>query len=155
MPIFGVFDGHGSEGLSVSSFCKIQIPKIIKKFSSKKLKYSEILKKAFVKVDNDIVKTSIDVKQSGSTAWVALIKEDQIYFGMSSTLHLANTGDSRAVLYQFKDPEGNTEFNSAKDWLVSTFSTKDHKPDVKTEKQRIIQKGGRVAKFQGEVGPLR
>jgi hypothetical protein len=39
--------------------------------------------------------------------------------------------------------------------IVSINSTVDHKPETLVEKQRIIANGGRVAKFNGNIGPLR
>ena len=76
---------------------------------------------------------------------------------------LANTGDSRAVLFQYKEPtikirENSTdsEEDTKSPWtLVSLFSTTDHSLDLHKEKQRIIQQGGRVERYNGNIGPLR
>lgn len=61
LPIFGVFDGHGSEGHQVSAYLKHRIPKLLNKYMSKKTqKLSEFLKKLILKLDNDLKKTNID-----------------------------------------------------------------------------------------------
>ncbi|CAI2381972.1 unnamed protein product [Moneuplotes crassus] len=149
--LFGVFDGHGIEGLSVSSFCKVKISKILKKFHAKNLKITEVLKRSVMKVESELKKTSIDCSNSGSTSCFAVVKDDMIYF--------ANTGDSRAVLFEFKEPAIRVPQEEGKEQTcekpVSVFSTVDHTPEISQERERVIDNGGRISKFHGDLGPLR
>lgn len=70
---------------------------------------------------------------------MALIKGTTIYF--------ANTGDSRAILINFK--EENDEH------ITSIKTTNDHSCDVESEARRVVNKGGRISKVSNNMGPLR
>lgn len=54
----------------------------------------------------------------------------------------ANIGDSRAVLYQFKSKTSKN--------LAPIRITRDHTPNIATEKQRILNSGGKVYKMKSK-----
>ena len=92
---------------------------------------------------NDALKASgIDVTVSGSTACTALKR--------GRHLHVANVGDSRAVLGRVDEKTGR---------VVATNLSYDHKPDSERERKRIEGGGGYVAPSRmpgvGFVGPAR
>ena len=59
--MFGVFDGHGEEGQSVSGYIKSQLPKHICSYlSNKASKITDALWKSIKKIDSEIKKTEID-----------------------------------------------------------------------------------------------
>ena len=72
--LFGVFDGHGTEGKAVSNYIKAKLPNIIKRYLAKgTYSISEVLMKSIQKVDSNLMKSNIESKFSGSTCWVAVI----------------------------------------------------------------------------------
>lgn len=111
-----------------------------------------LIKSTFSKIDEEITNSKIDVKYSGSTANFVLILEN--------TLLCVNCGDSRAILVQkigdksstttVKQNNHTTDF----DWNSIALS-KDHKPDVEEEKNRIIMCNGRIEKYRDNQGPFR
>lgn len=62
----------------------------------------------------------------------------------------ANAGDSRAVLYSYNKATGGMKIKAL---------SEDHKPCMPVEKQRVLQKNGRVDAIKGpmgqNLGPLR
>jgi len=115
---FALFDGHN--GVEIAKYCSEKLH----------LKFSEILEKSEQFDPNSIFKNTFELINSdmqklvmvgGTTAVVA-------YF-IKQELFIANVGDSRAVLCQH-----------GKAIRVTT----DHKPDVESEKDRIIKSGGWV-----------
>lgn len=95
---------------------------------------------AFLKTQQDLVESEIDVNFSGSTTVVLYVS--------GNTVWCSNVGDSRAVVATQK---GNT--------LVCKPLSIDQKPDNDFEHRRIINCGGRVEPFrdmQGkQMGPFR
>ncbi len=103
--IFGVFDGHGFYGHTISTFLKEEIIKkieertkiispnnieiIYKRFKEDNFK---LIKDIFIEIDNEILnkKKEIDAKLSGSTCNIIIQIGDHII--------CANSGDSRAIL---------------------------------------------------------
>ncbi|GAX77731.1 hypothetical protein CEUSTIGMA_g5174.t1 [Chlamydomonas eustigma] len=80
------------------------------------------LRRAFLQIDDDILKQSrVDGSRDGSTALVVAKLGDAVY--------TAHTGDSRAVLCR----------NG-----VAHRLTEDHKPNLPTERSRVLAAGGRV-----------
>lgn len=132
--IFGVFDGHG--GQEVAKFCaKHFINHLRKNENFEAGKYKEALERNFLRMDELIQQTEgqEELKQlkpdsdmgnsyAGCTANVCIVTKTEIY--------CANAGDSRAVVYW-------------EDGTVTPLS-KDHKPDIDTEKERITGAGGYV-----------
>jgi serine/threonine protein phosphatase PrpC len=79
----------------------------------------------------------------------------------------ANAGDSRAVLGSLKDKDYKPRREESKalcveendrQWVAKAI-TRDHKPDDPGERQRILDRGGRIDSYKGKfgenVGPMR
>ena len=143
----GVCDGHGFFGHEISEFIKENLPmdlnRIIKskKLDLNKDDLSKVLIETF-KMENESFKRykQIDSDLSGSTC-VSVIYTPK-------KLIIANLGDSRCVL-------GTKNKN---EWKYINLS-RDHKPDIKEEADRIKKKGGRIRPMIDEdgnfVGPMR
>ena len=143
----GVCDGHGFFGHEISEFIKENLPmdlnRIIKakKLDLIKDDLSKVLIETF-KMENESLKRfkQIDSDLSGSTC-VSVIYTPK-------KLIIANLGDSRCVL-------GTKAKN---EWKYINLS-RDHKPDIKEEADRIKKKGGRIRPMIDEdgnfVGPMR
>ncbi|CAH0385919.1 unnamed protein product [Bemisia tabaci] len=120
---FAVFDGHA--GAKVSAHCAEHLLDCI--VTNEEFKNSDFIKgirAGFLDLDarmRHLPGLASGEDKSGSTAVCALISPKQIY--------IANCGDSRAVLYSGGE---------------ATFSTRDHKPVLPAEKERIINAGGSV-----------
>lgn len=132
--VFGVFDGHG--GQEVAKFCSKYFVDTLKK-NAKFVEgdYAKALTETFLQMDELILKPEgqESLKQfkqeseaqgsyAGCTANVCIVTNGQIF--------CANAGDSRAILYT-------TDSNTI-------ALSKDHKPDVPSEKDRIHAAGGTV-----------
>ncbi len=132
----GVFDGHG--GKTVSKFLRTTIPKYFSKkidtkaYSNTK-SASKIFNYIFNEVQNKLVKNHPKaVNWCGSTALCGLISKHPTFD--KRILWIINVGDSRAVLC-----------NNNNDAVQLSI---DHKPNLKSEKDRIEQLGGKI-KFDG------
>ena len=132
MYLFSVCDGHGEEGHLVSQFIKDNLAKMLE-FNLSKYPCEEAFNKSIEDLVGKMLHTKINTKFSGSTLVSVFIVGD--------TIICANIGDSRAVLA--------TKKNS---WVAIDLS-RDHKPDVNEESQRILQAGGRIHSMNN--GPLR
>jgi len=179
--IYGIMDGHGSNGHLVSNYVKEQIEKYfndvktyrqnkkLKKAVSsleacdandiyEKLKYNdyEIIRHFFKKVDEELYDTNFDVHFSGTTC--------VLVFKIGQKIICSNVGDSRAVLIN----KNKTDISSTKDLNQIDNSnyefielSHDHKPENKEERERIEKLGGEVAQeyFIGNedkpAGPFR
>ena len=157
--IFGVLDGHGTEGHNVSKFASecianyiINHPEIIILSDAekiyKKLKEDDckIITEAFVEADNLLKTASFDASASGSTCVLIIHAGNHIL--------CANVGDSRAiVVFDEKGDNKNLEF-----YFSEALST-DYKPDIPEEEERIVNSGGVVRPMKDEdgdeVGPCR
>ena len=98
------------------------------------------LEEVYKRLFQSLMSGGIDITYSGSTAITCFMDGNSIY--------TANCGDSRAVL-GFKNEEGK--------WAYQSLS-RDHKPGLEDEMQRIYQCGGRVEPYliEGEyMGPNR
>lgn len=151
--IFGVLDGHGPEGHLVSQFIskylEVEFHNIsaIKKLNETEKIYSklssnnfEIIKKIIINADNALKEQNIDSRTSGTTCVLVIHVGEHII--------CANTGDSRAVLvFDEKDDE---ELKYLKVFPLSI----DSKPEIPSEKERIINSGGDVEKIRNKFGQL-
>lgn len=100
-----------------------------------KFNYLYMLDSAFKKLNTKLkVQTHIESYMSGATGCMAMIH--------NGLLITANVGDSRAVLYQYKHI-GNGE-------LIPVKITRDHTPDIPSEKKRITNAGGQVYKMKSK-----
>ena len=103
--LFAVWDGHGDDGKSVSSFIKSKFPSNIKRgFKRGMLSIPEIIEYAVNKTDVEIKKSTVDWFHSGSTLTGVIIKGNCII--------PFNVGDSRWILIKFKSDEARQEFDS-------------------------------------------
>lgn len=144
--LFGVFDGHGKFGHNVSQLVAQRLPGHLMAQDKVMKNPKKALEVAMKKVDDDVYdKLGADVEYSGTTGVVVLFDPT------SRTLHVANVGDSRAVLGQFspdaKEPR----------WEPLAL-TQDCKPDLDEEKTRIELSGGIVSPLMENgmpVGPAR
>lgn len=118
--LVAVFDGHG--GKFVSDFCADNMARVLKnclEFTNGNIR--ESLKHAFQDIHDQMPE-----KESYSTGSTGLV----ILCNGVDTLWVANTGDSRAVM------------NKKQRCVILS---RDHKPDVPEEKQRIENAGGFIA----------
>lgn len=149
--IFGVLDGHGPEGHFVSKFASEFLPsKLINHPEIKSLKDPEeiykklkdnncyIITQAFIDTDNQLKNVDFDSYESGCTCVLV------IHIG--SHIICANTGDSRSVVIY--DEQGENNLNH---YNVAALS-KDYKPELPEETQRIIMNGGEVRQMKNEMG---
>jgi serine/threonine protein phosphatase PrpC len=172
--VFGVFDGHGMHGHFVSNLIKIFFADYYSKpelfvnnkekiaqaeshhkrsvstiqggknnqlnynylgiredkiYEKLKEKNYQIIKSAFFQAENALSQSKYETNFSGATSVVVIIVDDKII--------CANAGDSRAILVVEDESEGGK---------VIPLS-RDHKPEIKEESQRIVRCGGRVDKF--------
>ena len=136
--IFGVLDGHGSNGHYVSQFLRNYLIEKISKnkeiSETKDLhKIYETIKKSnyalliniFLKADEALYKQPFDVTFSGTTC-VLVIQ-------IGKKIICANVGDSRAILV-YKNNSKTSIFKLSHDF----------KPDLPEEKKRIYKMGGIV-----------
>ena len=143
----GVCDGHGFFGNEVSEYIKENLPmdlnRIIKtrKLDINKDDLSEIIINTFIMENNALFRNrQIDSDLSGSTCISVIYTPKKLI--------IANVGDSRCVL--------GSKFNN--EWKFENLS-RDHKPNIQEEADRIKQSGGRIRPMIDEdgcfVGPLR
>lgn len=120
-----------------------RLPKLLCKYLIKKTtRVVDAITKSIVKIDSDLKKTEIDWVNSGSTCCLAIIKDKTVYLG--------NVGDSRAILFQFKDSlndseddEKQIELNQPEGqetYLAIVNSTTDHDFEIDREYRRINRK---------------
>ena len=148
--LFGVYDGHGSEGHFASNEVKNSITSFftnllfyqreLKKhnaLSTKVLhrKYisnnNAFLKEAYFFAEAELSKTKINVNFSGTTAVTIVL--------LKNKLLCLNAGDSRALLVNL----------GANDKFDIVPLSKDHKAELADERQRIEKSGGRIEQFKG------
>ena len=143
----GVCDGHGFYGNEVSEYIKENLPmdlnRIIKtrKLDINKDDLTEVIINTFIMENNALFRNrQIDSDLSGSTCISVIYTPKKLI--------IANVGDSRCVLGSRYDNE----------WKFENLS-RDHKPNIQEEADRIKQSGGRIRPMIDEdgcfVGPLR
>ena len=143
--IFGVLDGHGTNGHFVSKFLGKYLVQNISKNKEiletnnldniyqiiKKSNY-ELLINIFLKADAALSKQNFDVTFSGTTC-VLVIQ-------IGKKIICANVGDSRAILIY-----NNTNNSTNNEQKTSIYNLcHDFKPDLPEEKKRIYKMGGVV-----------
>ena len=162
--IFILCDGHGKDGHHVSKFVTdfiissisnhpllisikdlYQIYRILTEFNYK------IIKEIFSETDNYLYnQQNFDTYVSGTTCVLIL--------QIGNKIICANSGDSRAILIystNYNNYKNSKEINNTKIVPLSL----DSKPDLPSEKERIINSGGEVHKGKNRkgklVGPMR
>lgn len=163
----GVFDGHGAEGRPIAHYARDYItgvtrdaanalmsepssgnsnsPKSPLPSTNPSLHRARLntLRAAFSRAERALteVDSGIDHVFSGTTAVVTWL------FGRE--LYTAWTGDSRGVIGRVLPPEnGRIRFRAVE-------LSHDQKPSRNDEKRRVRAAGGRIARWQRNVGPLR
>lgn len=142
LSIYGVFDGHGKDGHSVSNFVKEIMPRLIVK--SKAFSYTafrarqhmiSMLKGVFQRTHNMIAAATrngkINAHLAGTTCTII------VHDHSNNKLYAAWTGDSGACM-------GSSAGAGSDGGLVCSDLTWDHKPHVDEEKARINKGGGEV-----------
>lgn len=119
-----------------------------------------MLSEGFLKTTFDLKRRSFDVNFSGSTIVTVMVT--------GKKLICSNVGDSRAILGSLKSKSiqlgqnqtlaSQNSHDSNKIWVAHALS-RDHKPDLKDELDRIISCNGRVDPFRepngDPIGPAR
>lgn len=155
--IYGVMDGHGTNGHLVSQYSKrcamdyfnkeanylrktrtnyylsIDEPIVLKKLTNNNFSF---IKTFFDKTDADLSNQKFDVHFSGTTC--------VLLFQVGKKLICANAGDSRCILIKSSPTE---------DFIYENLSY-DHKPITDIEKKRIESNGGVVAQCKEPNGEL-
>ena len=145
--VFAVFDGHGKYGHLVSKYLKNAFSNFFLELSKKnkkidnlekeiyiKIKNKNYINTIFTKIDENLKKENLDLKNSGSTTLIIIYIKQKII--------CLNIGDSRSIYI--------TKNNK----LIQI--SEDHKPNLKKEKERIIKKGGEIFKNPNDKnGPFR
>jgi serine/threonine protein phosphatase PrpC len=161
----GVCDGHGYYGHEVSGYIKENLPMDLNHLiKTKKLNVltddlSSTIKTAFVLENKSLLRNrQIDSDLSGSTC-ISTIYTPQ-------KLIIANIGDSRCVLgkciekenFEEKDEIVGEKNKKNVRWLAVNLS-RDHKPTIPEEAERILKVGGRIRPMKDEdgeyIGPMR
>ena len=142
----GVCDGHGFYGHEISEYIKENLPMDLNhmlrniKINNKEI-LNEIICKTFEMENNSLSRNKqINSTLSGSTCVSVIYTPEKLI--------IANLGDSRCILGKFINNE----------WKSESLS-KDHKPNVLEEAERIKNAGGRIRPMKNQdgefVGPLR
>lgn len=121
--LYAVFDGHG--GSFVSEFCKVNLASTLS-FYLRDNPISFALVKTFEHLHRELPQEYAG--NQGTTALVALVGSHDAW--------IANTGDSRCIM---------------NDMTNAVQITKDHKPNEKSELERIAAAGGQVTLVRGDV----
>ena len=132
--MYGVFDGHGRQGHDVSNFVKDFLPKLIVQDSAfKNDDFETALLNGFQRtqelIEQETNLKTIDASASGTTCTIVIHKGSKVW--------VANVGDSRCVLASPCPVTGD---------LKAEDVTRDHKPDIPEERERIHRMGGVVIK---------
>jgi len=139
MALFGVFDGHGSNGEKVSEFAMWKVQEVLCSDKERLVNEPEkALIAAFEEADRALGPAGVHARVSGTTAVCVLLR--------GTTMWVANCGDSRAVLAMQDGPA------SA---LRIVPLSEDHKPDLPAEEARILGCGGYVSHASPQYGPPR
>ena len=141
MSIYGVFDGHGRQGHDVSNFVKEVLPKlIVQEPCFHRGDLGSALLSAFKKtqdlLEHETNESRIDASASGTTCTIVIQKGNELW--------TASVGDSRCVLV-VPSPTGDAG------QLQAVNLTRDHKPELPEERERINRNGGIVIKPSGDV----
>lgn len=139
--LFGVCDGHGHFGKEISTFIKDRLPQLLASDSNLIADPKQAIRSSVEILQREILLHKYDTSFSGSTLNMIMI--------LNSNIFCANVGDSRTVI-------GRKDLQK---WTAVALS-KDHKPDIPEERERILASGGRVEAYideetQEPYGPLR
>ncbi|XP_055810510.1 protein phosphatase 2C and cyclic nucleotide-binding/kinase domain-containing protein isoform X2 [Solanum dulcamara] len=122
---FGVFDGHGEYGAQCSQFAKNKICENLLRNSKFHLDAVEACHAAFLMTNSQLHADAMDDSMSGTTAITILVR--------GTTLYVANSGDSRAVIAERRGNE-----------VVAVDLSIDQTPFRPDEIERVKLCGARV-----------
>ena len=127
--LLGVFDGHGNEGDACSNYVKSHIVNELKRQMERekhKFDFKRAYLQTFLTLDDQMhTSENFDDSWSGTTAITALFKGD--------IMHIANIGDSRAVLGERHGTR-----------VIGYALSVDQTPYRKDERERVKACGARV-----------
>jgi len=122
---FGIYDGHRNS--YVSDFLQKNLHKMLLNHQDLNNQPEKAIKETFLRIDQDVCKNQEKLKiQGGSTALCALMN--------SNGIHLANVGDSKAVVFR-----GDQQ-------LALNI---EHRANNEEEKTRVERRGGVVFEKKG------
>ncbi|KAL5728900.1 hypothetical protein ACHQM5_001927 [Ranunculus cassubicifolius] len=146
---FGVFDGHGKDGQTVSKLVRNRLPELLlsqqealaqdeygdayKNVSVSSSDWRRACISAFKVMDKEIKhQPDLECSWSGSTAVTIIMQGEDLI--------ISNLGDSRAILGTISDDSE----------LVTVQLTTDLTPDLPHEAERILQCNGRIFGMEAE-----
>lgn len=132
--LYGVFDGNGEYGHMVSSFIKDKLPYNLEVILDTEIDIKIALRRAFLQTNDELLELeNVDFGSSGTTAVIVFIADEKIY--------CAYLGDSKSII------------GRKKDFIISSIQmTREHKPSIPEERQRIESLGGRVEPVTDDYG---
>jgi serine/threonine protein phosphatase PrpC len=134
--VFGVFDGHGSDGEKCANFCKDSVADVLKKYCDFEQPV-EWFTAAFSELHRSLISDeSVDSFMSGAVSSIMVHTRNRVIVG--------GVGDAKVVLARRNDNDN----------FVAEQLTKDHNCNDVEELNRIKQHGARVERNE-ENGPLR
>ncbi|KAG7398629.1 WD repeat-containing protein 63 [Phytophthora boehmeriae] len=123
---FGVFDGHGTTGDLCASFVRKECPeRLVRILDRKNCSFLEAYSKSFEETNARLHASRIDDSLSGTTA-ICMFMDGE-------TIHVANVGDSRAVIATMSEGK-----------LVAQPLSVDQTPYRSDERERVKRSGARV-----------
>ncbi|KAL3920544.1 MAG: hypothetical protein SGILL_003209 [Bacillariaceae sp.] len=146
--LIGVFDGHGNGGEKTSQHALEQVPeRLAKKLDSienlihhdNNQESESAVKQALKEVFSEVDKTDPTNGEAGCTATVIL--------QLGSKLYIANAGDSVSfvgVYFRPKTSDGNAMEAPQQEQIQIIYETREDKPDLPEEQERILNAGGYV-----------
>mmetsp|Transcript_39460 Transcript_39460/g.102863 ORF Transcript_39460/g.102863 Transcript_39460/m.102863 type:complete len:366 (-) Transcript_39460:264-1361(-) len=127
LSVYGVYDGHGRRGHEVSEAAKASLPADLLKQGDVSIRQAPaLMRAAFERAQERVGKEGFS-QRSGTTATVVLHDHRQDW------LMVAHVGDSGAVLGRAVGSK-----------MEAVQLTRDHKPELDDERQRIRESGGLV-----------
>lgn len=133
--LFLILDGHGADGHLISQYVMENLVDILdERYDELQKSPSMTLKSAFNQANSLLEDKNLpfDATKSGTTCTTIYLNYDKMY--------VAFCGDSRAILGRETD---NVEVNNPRN-VIPIQLTRDHKPDLRGEYERIIVNGGKV-----------
>ena len=139
--LLGVFDGHGAAGDLAAQFVRDNVEDTLLKLSSRRgSDFQQAYKMTFVQLNQRLQQqTHIDSSLSGTTACAAFLDGDM--------LHVANVGDSRAVLGAVRAAPGGSALT-----IVPIPLSTDQTPYRADERARVRAMGGLVMSYSQLLG---
>jgi len=135
--LFVVLDGHGSEGHHVAQFVERRLPYTINRLAKSNKNQVGVLQQSY-NIVNTMLRNEpgIDDTLSGTTCVTAWFQ--------GSLVHVANCGDSRAVL-------GTTD---QKGKVIAVDLSHDQTPFREDERRRVTQAGARIMTSREKDGEV-